>query len=264
MLIYILYSGAIIEDLPADSLFVDIGANIGWHSLLALSLGHTVIAFEPMLANIKLLRHSLCLNPGLDDNFELHEVALSDMRDCTIGSSADNTGDGILLCGEQQVNALNDAATSGAAKNGGDSQSQVGQRDIASIGRLDYYLHVGQQVDLLKIDVEGHELSVVRSGATIFERKRGHVPPSYVISEFSPGTMDKLGYNPVEYLEFFANRDYQVAYTGEQQSDSDSWTAASGSPKAHTVLLRSQFVEFARKTWDATVTIEMSLHDPVH
>jgi hypothetical protein len=25
------------------------------------------------------------------------------MRDCTIGSSADNTGDGILLCGPAQV-----------------------------------------------------------------------------------------------------------------------------------------------------------------
>jgi len=29
-------------------------------------------------------------------------------------------------------------------------------------GRMDYYLHVGTQIDLMKIDVEGHELSVVR------------------------------------------------------------------------------------------------------
>ena len=27
---------------------------------------------------------------------------------------------------------------------------------------MDYYLHVGTQIDLMKIDVEGHELSVVR------------------------------------------------------------------------------------------------------
>jgi len=32
----------------------------------------------------------------------------------------------------------------------------------------------------------------VYSGATIFERKRGHIPPSYIISEFSPGSMEKL------------------------------------------------------------------------
>ena len=51
-------------------------ANLGWHSLLGLSLGHTVIAFEPMESNIKLLKHSLCLNPGLADNFELHEVCV--------------------------------------------------------------------------------------------------------------------------------------------------------------------------------------------
>ena len=32
----------------------------------------------------------------------------------------------------------------------------------AAAGRLDYYLHTGVQIDLMKIDVEGHELSVVR------------------------------------------------------------------------------------------------------
>ena len=62
---------------------------------------------------------------------------------------------------------------------------------------------------------------------------------------------------------FFLNV-WQVAYKDEQQSDSDSWTAASGSPHASTVLPRAQFVEFARKIWDATVTIEMSLLDPEH
>ena len=251
---------AIIEDLPADSLFVDIGANVGWHTLLALSLGHTVIAFEPMAANVKLLKHGLCLNPGLGDNLELHEVALTDMSDCTIGSAADNTGDGILLCGQQQAQALQDAVSAGASRGGG----EVGQRHRANTGRMDYYLHVGPQIDLLKIDVEGHELSVVRSGATIFERKRGHIPPAYIISEFSPGSMEKLGYNPVEYLEFFANRDYRIAYRDEPKSALDSWTAASGSPKAHHVIERSQFVEFARKIWDATITIEMTLMDPPH
>lgn len=34
---------AIIQDLPSDSLVVDVGANVGWHTLVALSLGHKVI-----------------------------------------------------------------------------------------------------------------------------------------------------------------------------------------------------------------------------
>jgi len=33
---------AIIQDLPSDSLVVDVGANVGWHTLVALSLGHKV------------------------------------------------------------------------------------------------------------------------------------------------------------------------------------------------------------------------------
>lgn len=129
---------AIIEDLPRDSLFVDVGANLGWHSLLALSLGHTVIAFEPMEANVELLKHSLCLNPGLEENLELHQVALTDMRDCTIGASHDNIGDGILVCGREQAAAL--AASLGA---GSDDASAV-RRESVVTGRLDYYLHVGQ------------------------------------------------------------------------------------------------------------------------
>ena len=70
-----------------------------------------------------------------------------------------------------------------------------------------------QAIDLMKIDVEGHELSVVRSGATLFERKRGHVPPAYIISEFSPGAMDKLGYNPVRAIRLHTPLGCKRAYT---------------------------------------------------
>eukprot|EP00961_Rhodomonas_salina_P231148 3122474-Rhodomonas_salina.2 len=53
---------------------------------------HRVLAFEPMSDNVQLLRHSLCLNPGLDERLELHEVALSENADCLLGSNSQNAG----------------------------------------------------------------------------------------------------------------------------------------------------------------------------
>ena len=123
----------IIEDLPQDSFFVDIGANIGWYSLLALSLGHRVLAFEPMRNNVELLRQSLCLNPGLGENLELHEVALSENTDCILGSNSQNAGDGVLLCDENVESLAHD------------------QRSHVKLQRLDAFLTPGMQVDLLKV-----------------------------------------------------------------------------------------------------------------
>mmetsp|Transcript_29700 Transcript_29700/g.43479 ORF Transcript_29700/g.43479 Transcript_29700/m.43479 type:complete len:188 (+) Transcript_29700:336-899(+) len=92
--------------LPADSLFVDVGANVGWHSLVALSLGHRVIAFEALSANVQLINHSLCLNPGLAQRLTLKEVAVTDQAKCTITSSAEDGRHGILFCGNEQEVAM--------------------------------------------------------------------------------------------------------------------------------------------------------------
>lgn len=129
---------SIIQSLPRPSFFVDIGANIGWHSLLALSLGHRVVAFEPLHSNVNLLQHSLCLNPGLRENLELHTVALTDQKqhDCRIAFQDSNAGNGVLLCGNQS---------------NGDPRGVEQNAEKTKIGRLDDYLHPGQDIDLIKV-----------------------------------------------------------------------------------------------------------------
>lgn len=234
----------IIEDLPQESFFVDIGANIGWYTLLALSLGHRVLAFEPMSDNVQLLRHSLCLNPGLDERLELHEVALSENADCLLGSNSQNAGDGVLLC-EEQVQSMTH-----------ESKAEV------ALKRLDAFLQPGgPQVDLLKIDVEGHELAVLRSAEAFFRRTPGHKPPAYIISEINPEAMRSAGYDPLEYLTFFADRGYQIAYKEVQwEQYKVAWRKGQGSPRAEQVLPRREFSAWL-KTYDFTIppTIECQL-----
>ncbi len=57
---------------PKESLiFMDVGANIGAHTVAAAAFGFSVLAFEPMHVNIMSLRHTLCANPELWDRVTL-------------------------------------------------------------------------------------------------------------------------------------------------------------------------------------------------
>jgi hypothetical protein len=106
---------------------------------------------------------------------------------------------------------------------------------------------------------------VVRSAGELFHVKRSaggsRLPPAYVLSHFSPSHMKMFGYDPIEYLDFFANRGYQVAIANKRVND--IYNAASGSPKAHHVIKRSDFQGFIKEVWEGSVTLEMSLVDHI-
>ncbi len=57
-------------------LFVDIGANIGYYTCLALKKGKPVVAFEPQQQNLQCLFQNLLSN-GWRDNVEVYPLALS-------------------------------------------------------------------------------------------------------------------------------------------------------------------------------------------
>lgn len=113
---------------------VDIGANVGiWTVLLAQHKNvKKVIAFEPSKENLSFLRSNLELN-GIQDKVEVVESAVSDTD------------------GEVRF----DDVGSGATKR----ISQTGSIVVSSVS-LDTYLR-NTSVDLIKIDVEGYEPSVL-------------------------------------------------------------------------------------------------------
>ena len=89
--------------------FFDVGANLGYYSLLFAWVGWRVLAVEPMAANRRALETSLCLNPRLRDRVTVVSAALSDGTDdatnvsCIVASvttRADHVGgNGKLFCG---------------------------------------------------------------------------------------------------------------------------------------------------------------------
>ena len=56
-------------------LFVDVGANVGYYTCLALSQGKRVVAFEPQPRNVDILLRNLRAN-GWGDGVEVHALAL--------------------------------------------------------------------------------------------------------------------------------------------------------------------------------------------
>lgn len=128
----------------ASALFIDVGANVGYYSLLArkrLGVDGAIIAFEPMPK----IHEKLLVNLQ-GQNVDMYPYAVSDKNGqaiLNVPSDAD-TNDGIST-----LQACADAIDSFAV------------RTVS----LDEFLD--EEVLILKIDVEGHEYSVLSGAASL-------------------------------------------------------------------------------------------------
>ncbi|MDO8392067.1 MAG: FkbM family methyltransferase [Actinomycetota bacterium] len=161
---------------------VDIGANIGLHTLAAArAVGPTgrVIAFEPFPLSAECLRRTLAIN-GCSSIVELHETAVSDVD-----------GQAVLHLGNWLGHhSLGEPASVPA---GGPAAIDV------PVVRFDSVVAATQRVDLVKIDVEGLELQVVRG----LEATIGHNPDIAVIVEFGPAHLQRSSVTPDAWLATF-------------------------------------------------------------
>ena len=165
--------------LREDAVILDIGANLGWYSML---LGKRyprarIHAFEPEPRNLALLRENLQQN-GIA-NVTVHAVAVADRA------------------GSMQFFPY-------AEKNMG-RHSLVAQEGCTPIHVhtvvLDEFLPmVGvrpEQVDLVKIDVEGYELPALRGAQRLLAGR------PVVVAEFAPKYMRRAGIDPESFLRLF-------------------------------------------------------------
>jgi len=168
-------TAAVKELLYPGATFVDVGANIGYFAALGAHLvgpDGRVVAVEPMDKNLQLIYMTIWKN-----RFTQIEV-----MSCAASSSA-------------QIVPM---ATTSASSNGevlrADSQRKPSL--FAQTRRLDDLLRDIDRIDLIKLDIEGHELPAWRGFSEGMARCR-----PLVLTEFHPKCMrENAGIEPADYL----------------------------------------------------------------
>ena len=150
----------------APRLVVDVGANLGYFSLMAAALGHRVIALEPMGRNAAKLQASIARNPGFAERIALYQYAAASRAD-----------EAVTLAATHESNQGNGQIRRRAADAGG-----VYGIDYARTVRLDDV--VDEDVLFLKIDVEGFEAEVLNGASRLLCRHAVR----HIVIEFSEET----------------------------------------------------------------------------
>lgn len=137
---------AISANFPQNTV-LDVGANIGNHSLYLAKFtsATTIHAFEPMPRSFEHLSSNMKRNGC--ENVILHNVALSDSSGVAKMDFPDPTNQGMAKFSEEGI------------------EVQVIRLDDINL----------EKVSLIKIDVEGHELSVLRGGSETIRKNRPHL-----------------------------------------------------------------------------------------
>lgn len=144
------------NSLKKDSIMLDIGANIGYYTLLSGQICKKVYAFEPEKDNYRILEKNIHLNSingKIPENKIIAEnLALSDkMQELELEIQPFNKGGHSIV------------------KNG---RNTKWHKQIVQATTLDEYFNNKDCPDYIKIDVEGYEAQVINGGRNVFRNAK--------------------------------------------------------------------------------------------
>lgn len=158
---------------------VDIGADYGYFSLLSAKLTGPrgkVFAFEPYKERCEqYLLKNISLNKFR--NIEIVQKAASDMA-----------GSHTYFVDSRSLFNINNTVT--------DTSNDVSMEIIESVRLDDFFKNYDRPIDLIKIDVEGGEMSVLKGAHDILERNKN----IKLILEVAPQIMRAAGVSPNDLL----------------------------------------------------------------
>lgn len=182
-----IYEKDIVDEIRAtlspEKTMLDIGGNIGQHSLLLAPYCKEIYAFEPIPEVYNSFKKSIEANQY--KNITLQNIAIGNKKEVkTFNFVSDNAG--------------------------ASSFSEVKDRETTSIqvkiDVLENLLPKNSKFDVVKMDVEGHEAVVILGNKEIFIKNS----PIFFM-EFSPSSIEAEGtYDSKELVDFFLENNYEI------------------------------------------------------
>ena len=163
---------------------VDIGANIGSLSLPLLKFfkNSNVLSIEPTIFAFKKLKKNVNLNPDLKKRSYLINYFISHKK--------------------KKINSV--YSSWNYSQNSNKHKVHLGSLKKSSnkIISLDKLIQrINKKISFIKIDVDGHELEVLKSGTKVIKKD---LPIIYI--EFAPYLHKEFGYSTIKLIEFIENK----------------------------------------------------------
>ena len=179
-----------------DILILDIGGNIGVHTIYLGKLGYSVLSFEPSPRNFYILNKNYCLNKN-NNTILINEGLSTVEKTCDYYSHKNNIGNGILFC-----NKISN-------KNIKSSFFKQYEVRLTKLSNFIPYL-INKNLVLIKIDIEGSEGQALFGGFDLINKY--HIP--YIFLEFTPIYLKSHGTNPRNLLKIFTDNGYKISLKG--------------------------------------------------
>ncbi len=138
---------AVVKQMPAQPVIIDIGANAGFFDFLFLSKikAATILAYEPIPSNVHQIKATIAANPFIKENILVYEAAVTGTKQEKIDLYIESENDSTVI-----ASIFSNFNTSNRAK-----------ISVDTITLTDIFLQNNlSQVDILKVDCEGSEFDI--------------------------------------------------------------------------------------------------------
>jgi FkbM family methyltransferase len=174
-----------------DDIFIDMGANIGWHTMYAAALAKSVIAIEADKDNVLLLNENLAAN-NIQNVTVVNKAIGAQDRQCFLYHSKDNYGN--HLVDPVYIN---------------DEHTEYGRIDMVTLDSLLSEMIIKDNLDpskikLIKMDIQGSEAAAFRGAEGFFA---SHKPR--IVIEYAPFHLKQCGASPFDIFSFIDRYGYR-------------------------------------------------------
>ncbi len=186
-------TGLLNGEIKKGDVVFDIGANIGYHTLIAARLvgpDGKVIAFEPDPTNFGLLKNNVEMN-GYQNVILVQKAVANRTERIRLFLSEDNKGD-------HRIYDPNDGRTS---------------IEIEAVRLDDFLADFGGRVDFMKMDIQGAEGGAVQGMPDLLKKNRR----LKIVSEFWPFGLRQFGTEPAEYIDLFVKQGFVLHEIDERR-----------------------------------------------